>query len=1563
MNAHMPQSLQTMEELRQLAAVPTQIISPRESKPIISIVQDVCLGVYRITKKNVFINQRLFFNLLASITRFDGKVPEAAVKIGDVPFWQGRQALSMVLPDRVNLEKKVDSPDEEESKKNENLQIQIRNGQILSGALTKDVYQDRTRGIVHQVVNEYGTDEARLLFDNTQRLICDWLVYDGFSVGISDLIMPEKTLSSFSDIAHKMKVQVYDIIHTLHEGKFENLTTKNNHDHFETTVNEILNKANKDVGELGAAEINDDTNRMINMITSKSKGNKINVAQMIGCVGQQNVDGRRIPYGFDGRTLPHYTKFDDGPESRGFVESSFIKGLTPQEFFFHAMGGREGLIDTAVNTSETGYIQRKLVKAMEDCKVYYDMSVRNASGAIIQYLYGEDGMDACKLESQSIPTIQMDFDKLMAIYNLTDGVKDFEPIVTKDLFKQLQKDEDLLKQRMQQHFDQVVEDREHFVTKIHQGHFETSVIYPVPLLRILTNIGNTYAKHGLSASFDLHPLHVLDALDDLTANLTVTKACPANRMFQILLRAYLSPKRVIGFHHLTKNAFDKVVQQIKQRFYDSLVTPCEMVGVVAAQSLGEPATQLVLNSVHYDTELLLRRDSSVLERVKIGEFIEGYLKTLTSGNKLETHPNDTYLGWLKEPPATPGGPFAEGAAKSRFEILSCDEDGKITWREVEAVTKHPVVNKDGSNTLLKVTTRSGREVIATKAKSFLMRRNNKIVQVDGEDIKVGDFLPVSHVLPVDEVKSWDLSKYLPKNEFAYSSDVEKALALSKKTRTWWKEGYGKEFMVPHSRSDTFLVSTRLSTYIPGCVYPKKQTGTSSIVPEMIPLDNDFGFLVGAYLAEGCCCSSDGRKSSDDYHHHLLISNVDITYQDRIKVLCERWKCNWHMDERVDERGHTATVRIHSVILATLMTRACGNGAPNKRMPAEFLAGPEEFVLGLIDGYFSGDGSVASHGVVSASSVSFGLLQDFQQLLVRFDIFSIIKAHVVPKEEHHHQCYNLNISSGNATHFANVIKLTLEKKQRVLDTFSTIRREWRYARGDMIPLTLSSGEHLLHRDHIRDVIENANTQNDIKVMNNALNEDVHYDEIISIVDLPNSNSHVYDLTIEGTRNFALYNGLNCADTFHMSGVSAASKAVRGVPRLNELLAVSKKIKTPFMRVFLSDQVNHDKKACMDIMNDVRIVRFKDIVKASKIYFDPNDFDSGIPDDRDFIELYRMFNEEVAAGLGTAGASQSQTPWLMRLEFDRDKMLRYDIDMITVHHVLDNFYGDMISCVFSDDNAEQLVMRVKLSESSSGAASASALIEDNSDDMLTDLKALEYNILESQVIKGLSNIEKAALEEKKHQVYNPMTRIFESKTEWIVITEGTNIQGIMSHPLVNAALTTTNDVNEIYEVFGIEAARQALYNEIVEVLDSIAVNYRHIALLVDVMTNKGTILSVNRHGINRGDIGPLAKCSFEETTDKLIKAGVFAEHDKINGVSANVMLGQIAPCGTGDVQIAMDELVTRNFKSTAPPNLMVEESSGAGQDASCTTEALDMHIPDIDVAIEGERKLDAEIEFFD
>jgi DNA-directed RNA polymerase II subunit RPB1 len=175
----------------------------------------------------------------------------------------------------------------------------------------------------------------------------------------------------------------------------------------------------------------------------------------------------------------------------------------------------------------------------------------------------------------------------------------------------------------------------------------------------------------------------------------------------------------------------------------------------------------------------------------------------------------------------------------------------------------------------------------------------------------------------------------------------------------------------------------------------------------------------------------------------------------------------------------------------------------------------------------------------------------------------------------------------------------------------------------------------------------------------------------------------------------------------------------------------------------------------------------------------------------------------------------------------------------------------------------------------------------------------------LLKGYKGIKKVSLNKKKYDKYNKETQTFDKVIEWVLDTDGTNLTDILANPNLDSTRTISNDIREIYETLGIEAARNALHNELINVTSEGSMNYRHLSLLIDTMTYKGYLMSIDRHGINRGDIGPLAKSSFEETTDMLINASIFSEYDNVNGVSANVMLGQQPTCGTGDCNILLDE----------------------------------------------------------
>ena len=345
MNAHIPQSYESATELAEIAAVPHQIVTPRHAKPVIGIVQDTLVGSYRITRPHVSFNRQEFMNMMMWNRRFEGIVPRGEKEVDGQIRWSGQQVISQLLPP-INME--MGNGLYKESKIEDNF-VKIREGHIQQGIFDKDIFSKPSKGIIHTTYKDYGPKDTVDFIDSMQNTVEQFLVYNGFSVGISDLIADEETRKEMEEVIKKRKIAIENTLLQIHMDLFDNNTGKSNRQEFEDKVYGELNKATEEAGKIGLGSLSDE-NRLVAMVRAGSKGSTINIAQMMACVGQQAPEGRRIPYGFTDRTLPHYKKYDDGAEARGFVESSFIEGLTPQEFFFHAMSGREGLIDTAVKS-------------------------------------------------------------------------------------------------------------------------------------------------------------------------------------------------------------------------------------------------------------------------------------------------------------------------------------------------------------------------------------------------------------------------------------------------------------------------------------------------------------------------------------------------------------------------------------------------------------------------------------------------------------------------------------------------------------------------------------------------------------------------------------------------------------------------------------------------------------------------------------------------------------------------------------------------------------------------------------------------------------------------------------------------------------------------------------------------------------------------------------------------------------------------------------------------------------------------------------------------------------
>jgi DNA-directed RNA polymerase II subunit RPB1 len=599
MNLHMPQDAEAESELRNLAAVPYQIISPANNSPIIGIYQDSMLGSYRFTRENINFTPREAMNLLMMFQRVNET--ELLAKDGVISSFD---ILSQIMPP-LSLKYKTNAfQDGKDDMSKSNGVLEIKNGQYIRGQLDKGVLgggtKGLTKGLIHRTCNDFGNMNAASFIDDLQNIVTEYMKSSSFSVGISDLMANTKTNNAIVEVITKKKTDVKNLIDQTQLGVFENNTGKSNVEEFETQVNNILNKASSEAGKIGLESLDKD-NRFVVMVNAGSKGSDLNISQMISCLGQQNVDGKRIPYGFDQRTLPHYAKYDDSPGARGFVENSYINGLTPQELFFHAMGGRVGLIDTAVKTSTTGYIQRRLIKGLEDLMVNYDMTIRTNKNKIVQFSYGEDSIDTVKVENQMLPIVTMTMQDIYAHYALpeeTGKSKELSQMFLKPTMTRYKKQRDEMLEKCKYYTDYMINIRASIIKNVFKNKGDNIVNCPVAFAYIISNI---QGQQGINANsmVDITPLEAFNMIEKTFEILEKNYYVKPTELFKTLFFYYLSPKDLLFVKRFNQAALVVLLDTIVVTYKRAVVTPGEMVGMTAGQSIGETSTQMTLNTFHF----------------------------------------------------------------------------------------------------------------------------------------------------------------------------------------------------------------------------------------------------------------------------------------------------------------------------------------------------------------------------------------------------------------------------------------------------------------------------------------------------------------------------------------------------------------------------------------------------------------------------------------------------------------------------------------------------------------------------------------------------------------------------------------------------------------------------------------------------------------------------------------------------------------------------------------------------------------------------------------------------
>lgn len=807
------------------------------------------------------------------------------------------------------------------------------------------------------------------------------------------------------------------------------------------------------------------------------------------------------------------------------------------------------------------------------------------------------------------------------------------------------------------------------------------------------------------------------------------------------------------------------------------------------------------------------------------------------------------------------------ALEDEYYIIGVDAQEKTHWNKISHISRHPV-----NGNLMKVTTRSGRIVETTTSHSHLVRREQTVVPITGADMKEGMRIPVT--------------KHI---------------------------------------DNTFVQDS------------------IQIGDKQYKLDALFGWFIGAYLAEG---NLNKKTGSQQVNGTINITNISPHFIENTQQFAKRFGKDCRVTERQCEYGPSTITIFSYKPLAQLLLETCDNGSFVKRVPDFAFLAPNEFKGGLIQAYFDGDGNFQNdklHHQIRVCSRSKQLTKDIALLLNYFDIFGSIKENFTRGST----IYNLAISSkysnqyqqriGSLVHAEKLQELVdyndrdnvhslsddidkieglgeiIAKCGKVLALPGQSRNYGRWAKKETIGRRTLEKYIKIFESHP----ESIKISEELVILKQAATSNVIWDEIVKIETWrPEQTEYVYDFTVPANQTFMTDYGVivhNTLNTFHFAGVASKSNVTRGVPRIEEILSLSSEPKNPSLTVYLKPEDETDREKAQSIMYMLEHTKLQELVSSIEICFDPDDLNTLINEDKTVMEEYRSFENMFSecAEVSLNDDQNEKSKWIIRMELVAETMLEKNITMDDINFTLKNSYGDDISCVYSDYNSEKLIFRIRmnniLKQSASKAAKKPKVNSLDQSDQIYLLKNFQDQLLKNIVIRGIKKINKVILRRINGQD-NVVEKAgaYKKQDIWVLDTVGTNMMDVLALDYIDSKRTFSNDIIEIYEIFGIEAARQTIYNELAEVIefDGTYINYHHLSLLCDRMTFTNKMISIFRHGINNDNIGPIAKASFEETPEMFLKAARHAELDIMRGVSANVMVGQEGLYGTSAFQVVLD-----------------------------------------------------------
>ena len=1389
MNVFCPQSIEAQIELEEIADLKLQIITPQSSSPIIAIQQDQLLGTWNLSQEYYKIDWRTTMNLLSGL-KLD--------KFTNIPKnkeYGGKEIYSYLIPPKINMLRGDPA----------NPKIYVANGVMKAGLLGDDALGVKKKNSLVQLVwDEYGVDVTKKFIDNTTRLATDFNLYHGMSMGIGDLHIPDTLYQQLVQLYNTKKLEIQHEITEL-----ENNPDMMSEELFEKSTNSKLAVIRDDAYKVIAPNTSR-KNNFITMMDSGAKGKSINLAQMVGCVGQQDFHGGRMLKNYNDRTLPYFFKNDDRAESRGFIGRPFVKGLNLPDFIFLHLCAREGLIDTTVRsvTPDTKIMiiensKPKVVEIGPWIDSHIDL-INLTDHELIER--DKNNFELLKVKNIQIPTVDelgnVTWGDVTAITRHDPGLQLYEIVTRGGRRVTVPESKSLLI------WNSELMKFEHKLTpEVVIGDF-------VPVTLNLTT-PPIISRH-INMSEYLYPY------DSTEENVLIPERFELNKLNGQFIGLFLANGNVdfeLGYIQITKS--DESTLKFVEDYFNTLKIYHKRNEIDTDKG--------TINDVRGYSKLMCKFLDKICGHGTINKKIPEFAYTA---------PEEFVIGLIDG--------FISG-------------DGYIGTDCINTSSTSETLI-DGFNLLL-----SKLKIFAKKS-TIIHKNDDKNIEANYDSIKL------------DIKAQWAYEFKLKIKTLLNGDKNTKLINLkpSEQTHPNYKE-----------QNDVVLDEINEINLIPVSKYNKLYDLTIPSTLNFI-IFNGMGVRDTAesgYVQRRLIKATEDMMVNYDGTVRNAVGRIlQFQYGDSGADTVKQYEYNFKLMEMGDEE-----IKIKYGMTKEELNKVKGwTETDNKNFVKKIMDIRDKL-------RFTQTKTTLNYLTLTTT---YFLPVNLNRILDNYRNDDNLKGTLCIEPEYILNMIDDILEPYNTRLYAMTEEDVKNKNSIKYRDDQVAKTAFKYAMLDIFAPRKCIFQYKLSKNQLDEIKKEI-----IKSFNKSI---VEPGEMVGIIAAQSLGEPVTQLMLK---------------SFHSSGIGGKGGTDIGVDTIKEVFSLSKNPKAPLMEIYFEKEYRTKKDYANKIASHIKFTTIKDLRNKIEIFYEPSpdDFDGFITKDNVGEPFYSyQANKQCCA------SSIEGLPWLMRIEFYKEKLMSKEVTLLDIKSQFcfawEKRYSDVkgmkrekkqlidkitqIAVQSNTDNDEVPVLHIRFDMTN---FTQTTLID------FMDIFVDEFKL---KGMPGIEDVNSGKAFEERILSFDNTDKSMEKNSEYVIYTKGINMEAIKNIVGIDLNRTYCNDILTIYENYGIEAARNYIIRKIITVLTSngSGTNYQHIQIFGDLMTQVGTLTSIDRHGLNKLDNDPLSRASFEKTVDQLITASVFNEIDYMKSVSSRIMAGLCIKGGTGLCNIILDKEMLENSEYT-------------------------------------------------